>query len=88
MELEEKPAAWLVPHLLDFTGTQAHFSRAEGCAQTDDELKEQLTSTVVWGAEVCFLNDSDHEVTDRNAVTHRPEPLFRKASNAALTRRP
>jgi len=85
MELEEKPAAWLVPHLLDFTGARAHFSRAEGCTLTDDDLKEQLAGTVVWNAEVCFLNDCDHFVVDRNGVKHRPVPLFRKASNAKVT---
>jgi len=72
-----KPAAWLVPTLTDFTGARkVSFFRAEGNTSTDEELKNVLQGTVIWTAETVFLDDGDESVTDRYGIKHFPKPLF------------
>lgn len=70
-----QPAAWLVPHLTDFSGARkVSFSRGEGCTLTDEELKAELMGTIVWSAEI--FHDDDAPVVDKHGVRHFAIPLY------------
>ena len=71
---EKKPEAWLIPHIQTFVGAEkVHFSRAEGCDKTDEELIDMLEGTVMWT--VSLWEDEGQEVTDKYGVVHKPRPL-------------
>ena len=82
MELETIPAAWLVPRLVNFANARkVYFTRQEGCTLTDEELKESLSGTVQWHAEVVYLNDGAGYVEDKHGVKHHAVPLYRAVPN-------
>lgn len=84
MELENEPSAWLVPRLVNFANARnVHFTRQEGCTMTDKELKDYLSGTVQWSAEVVFLNDGAGYVEDKYGVKHYATPLYKRVSKKA-----
>lgn len=79
--LEDKPAAWLVKKLVDFThAKKVHFTRTGECTLSDIELMDSITGTVINTAQVVYLKDSAGYVVDRHGVKHYDEPLYRAKS--------
>ena len=69
LKLDDTPAAYLVPELLDFRGKRHSLSDADA---------ETFQGTVVWRP-LLLVDGAGHGVTDKFGVTHYPEPLYRKA---------